>query len=1043
MYFDNTLNGILSLPLLIANLSLVAGIHAHNVDRATTGPSSTYQTRFPNVTWNHSAWQLRTTLLDQGHYQSRMSLSNGYIGINVAALGPFFDVDLPVDNDVLSGWPLFDRRQSFATVAGFWDSQPDTNGTNFPWLLQYGGESVISGLPHWAGISLSLDADTALHATTPASQIRQFTSSLDMKRALLSWSYVWSPPSHSTFNVSYDMFLHKVYINQAFVRMTVTPTRDTSASIVNILDGDCATRTTFAEKGLDGDFLFSSVRPQGIDHVLGYVYTNMTISGPSAPVDATWNASYIGKNQSSIAGASHVALKAGQTIVVTKYVGIASSDAFANPRDVARSAAQTAMRSGFDASFESHAAEWSQVFPTTSVDDFTYAENGTLPDDEYIIEAAIMAVANPFYLLQNTISESANSTAGSAPINSHSVPVGGLGSDAYAGQIFWDAEVWMQPGLAVTFPFAAKGIANYRVERFAQAQKNIQTAYQSSKNKTVFSKDGAIFPWTSARRGNCTATGPCFDYEYHINGDIALSLLHYYLASGDTKYFEDRILPIMNSVSTMFSDLLERNGSFYSLTNMTDPDEFANNVDNGGFTMPLITDVLFDTNVFRERLNQPVVDRWNDQAQNVLVSTNQNVNIILEYTGMNNSICVKQADVVLVSYPLSYQGTPKSPFTAQTALASLDYYANKQSPDGPGMTYSIFSIVASDVSPSGCSAYTYQAYSTQPYARAPWFQLSEQLLDNYEENGGFHPAFPFLTGHGGANQVVLFGYLGLRLLPDGVLHVNPSLPPQVPRIRYRIFHWHGWPIQAYANQTHTTLRRDHGISPASGAFPDPAFASVAIPVAVGAVPGNLTMYQLPANGSLTVSNRYAPQNLSIPGNAVQCRPAFTNVETVPGQFAISAVDGASSTKFQPLYANRSAQLTVHLPLGKHVRGFRFEWGDAPAYNYSIFFHNDSIYGSNGIGLTTAQTVIRDAKVAISHPFNAAEAATVAPVRTNVSEVWFNGTQTFTTAVLEVLDLWTSRYATMEIWGSLYNSSLTVANMSGKGATVAEWVIIAD
>jgi hypothetical protein len=75
------------------------------------------------------------------------------------------------------------------------------------------------------------------------------------------------------------------------------------------------------------------------------------------------------------------------------------------------------------------------------------------------------------------------------------------------------------------------------------------------------------------------------------------------------------------------------------------------------------------------------------------------------------------------------------------------------------MTYAIFSIVANEVSPSGCSSYTYQQYSEQPYARAPWFQFSEQLLDDYTANGGTHPAYPFLTGHGGANQVVLFGYL--------------------------------------------------------------------------------------------------------------------------------------------------------------------------------------------------------------------------------------------------------------------------------------------
>src|SRR3954452_5232120 len=89
----------------------------------SSSTSSIYKTRFPTVTWNSATWQLSTTRLDKGHYQSRMSVANGYIGINVAALGPFFEVDAVVNGDNINGWPLFDRRQTFATIGGFWDSQ--------------------------------------------------------------------------------------------------------------------------------------------------------------------------------------------------------------------------------------------------------------------------------------------------------------------------------------------------------------------------------------------------------------------------------------------------------------------------------------------------------------------------------------------------------------------------------------------------------------------------------------------------------------------------------------------------------------------------------------------------------------------------------------------------------------------------------------------------------------------------------------------------------------------------------------------------------
>ena len=49
--------------------------------RQTSNASpASYNTRFPSVTWDNDQWRLTTTALDQGHYQSRQSVANGYIG---------------------------------------------------------------------------------------------------------------------------------------------------------------------------------------------------------------------------------------------------------------------------------------------------------------------------------------------------------------------------------------------------------------------------------------------------------------------------------------------------------------------------------------------------------------------------------------------------------------------------------------------------------------------------------------------------------------------------------------------------------------------------------------------------------------------------------------------------------------------------------------------------------------------------------------------------------------------------------------------------
>ena len=446
---------------------------------------------------------------------------------------------------------------------------------------------------------------------------------------------------------------------------------------------------------------------------------------------------------------------------------------------------------------------------------------------------------------------------------------------------------------------------------------------------------------------------------------------------------------------------------------MTDPDEYANGVDNGGFTMPLIADTLTNANMFRQMFGMSADAKFEEIAANIFISRDSGAGIIDEYTGMNGSIAVKQADVVLDTFPLNYQNN----YTAQDSLNDLEFYAGKQSLDGPGMTYAIFSIVASAVDQAGCSSYTYQQYSEQPYARAPWFQLSEQLIDDYTLNGGTHPAYPFLTGHGGANQVTIFGYLGLRLTPDFTLHIDPSLPPQIPNLKYRTFYWQGWPISAVANQTHTTLTRLS--QPYQTA--NQTFATASIPVLIGNT--NSPTYRLPRNGTLTLPNRNIANLTAVPGNIAHCLPVTSPDPYQPGQFPLSAVDGAASTKWQPDRANASRSITVNLSAQpfRPITGFFFDWAQSPPTNFTVTFHNDSSPTATAAATVTATA---QTSVPISDPYNATASALVTPYMSNTTNV------TLATAV------WSGRFATLSIQG---NQADREANATG--ATVAEWAIL--
>ena len=981
---------------------------------ASQNNPNVYATRFPGVTWDNDNWLLTTTTADPGHYQSRASVANGYLGISVASLGPFFEADSPVDGDGINGWPLFDRRQSFATVSGFYDVQPETNRTNFEWLNQLGGESVISGIPHWSGLLVDWQGQV-LDASTDLSQISNFQSSLDIKSALLDWSYTWTPSGGPALDVHYSMFAHKLYVNQVAVQLSLSASTNATVTVLSVHDGDGALRFANPETGSDAESqtIWSAVQPLNIPYVTAFIYSKIIGDCEDIATVMPTQESYLGTNTSSIAQSATVSLGIGVDSTVVKYVGIASTDAFQDPQAIAKTACNNASSTGFDALLQSHKEEWKTILPSDSVDDYTLPGVGQLPNSEDIIEQQIQAVTNPFGLLQQTIGPNAVAVASTyEPLNANSIPVSGLVSDSYGGLVFWDSEVWMAPGLVVAFPEATKQIANYRVAKYPQALRNTHAreAATSSQANTSFSPNAAIYPWTSGRFGNCTGTGPCFDYEYHINGDIFLALENYYFVTGDIDTFREQLFPVCDSVAQVYSDLLQFNGSIkrYTLRNGTDPDEYANFVDNPAYTMVLIKTRLEMANMFRSMFGLPANDTWNQQADLIEIPTNENADIILEYAAMNGSIQVKQADAVLVDDLLDYQ----NPYT----LSDLDYYAGKQSIEGPGMTYGVFSIVASEASPSGCAAYTYDLYGSQPYARAPWYQYSEQLIDDYNQNGGTHPAFPFLTGMGGANRVAIFGYLGLRLRIDS-FNVDPSLPPQIPSLTYRTIYWQGHPVKASANLTHTTLARPSGMSSLANSNTEYALPNP-IPVTVGYSPG---VYNLTGDQPLVIANRRPDLNKTVAGNIAQCMPASSSTNYAPGQFPFAAVDGAVSTAWRPALANMTATMTVELgDTGiVPIRGFLFDWAQAPPKSYSVAFSNSSDASQGDV-----RNVASEDSVVISMPYDASRAALIQPYASN------------TTVVDLGVPVWGGRYAMLTIEGTQ-----GTALQNGTGASVAEWTIL--
>lgn len=83
----------------------------------------------------------------------------------------------------------------------------------------------------------------------------------------------------------------------------------------------------------------------------------------------------------------------------------------------------------------------------------------------------------------------------------------------YTGRVFWDADVWLLPALALTHPTRARTVPNFRVHTRAAA---ISACFA----KYPVAASGIIVPWETGADGSELCTGPGL-HAAHVTGSVA------------------------------------------------------------------------------------------------------------------------------------------------------------------------------------------------------------------------------------------------------------------------------------------------------------------------------------------------------------------------------------------------------------------------------------------------------------------------------------------------------------------------------------------
>ena len=919
--------------------------------------------------YDSSKMELISNTFNQKNLFSKQPyVSNGYLGLKLSNLGFGFayDSDNTHGRIIDNSWPLKNKRYTGAFLSDFYCLLPELPYTNFPDIDKDGWPSVISSIPYWNDFTVKFIDDNGdlhvLNANDPymnESDFENFKQTLSMKTGIVTTSFEWL--GKIKFNI--EVIANKKIFSMASVVFDIEyigkePINNNMTLVVeNKLDFDTGERIEMVKHGFDTDkkLMFMEVSPSNVPYssaaIVESIYVNTcsdldeNLSGSVKKMmnhklfaktydEDDYEVNYtktskavIGKYEFKDWGKN---FKNCKNIRMIKLLSIHSTELNSNTDDsiFTSSLKQIEKYSVSDSiPMEYHRLK---ILHINRWKDFHEKESFIEIPSDVLLEMVVRA--SLFHLFSNLREYDIN------PHRGLPVSPSGLSSDSYGGMVFWDSDLWILPSLIPFSPNVAKSLIQYRNSSVAEARQNcIKHGYEDN---------GMVcFPWTSARFANETSTGPAVDYEYHINIDIVYSFLTFYLAGNfndeqeDQEFLEYTLWPMMSDVCKFMSAYVQYNETkgLYETYNLTDPDEYANHINNGAYTNFAIKTLFGWAIDFSEHLNYTIPDRWTDIFNNMYVPINKN-NITMEYDGMNSSIITKQADVLLNIFPL---GPFNKDPNYENSLNDLKFYTLKQATDGPAMSYQIYVAVTNSLLNHGCSSQSFLYKSVIPYLRLPFAQFSEQADDS---NLKFPPAFPFLTANGAFIQSVIFGLTGIRFnyfMNDGklekALEFNPKALKLLPGgISIRNFKYLGGTFDITISDYTASIAYTIGNNPVT--IKVPSFECLMChsdDMHAGDNQKTYDTYTLIPQETLELELYQLEENIA--DNVAECKLITSLNKGAPSELSLSANDGNNETHFQP-YSMFETNIVIDIgPVDSTVlKGGTIIWGERPAKNFSIY-----------------------------------------------------------------------------------------------------------
>ena len=379
----------------------------------------------------------------------------------------------------------------------------------------------------------------------------------------------------------------------------------------------------------------------------------------------------------------------------------------------------------------------------------------------------------------------------------------GMTGPAYDGHVFWDADVFVLPFLAATWPRSARAILEYRIRRLPAARAAAARAGLA----------GARFPWESADDGTDVTPGSGVDEagrtvpiltgqeEEHIGADVGWAAWQLAAWAGSWRFLDGPGAPLVVEPARYFEHRMavDADGTAH-LRGMIGPDEYHEHVDDNAYTNLMVSWLLRRAAEVGDRRPDAVVPgepaRWRTMARSLVDGYDAGdgtheqfagyggledllvaqigtpplaADLVLGRDRLMGSQIIKQADV-LMAHLLIPDGIGRG-----TLASDMDRYLPR-------------TAHGSSLSPAVHAALLARLGRTAE-ARS-LLELATRIdLDDLTGTtaGGLH-----LATFGGVWQALVTGFAGIRVTgpDDPALVVDPRLPADWSELRIRL-QWHG------------------------------------------------------------------------------------------------------------------------------------------------------------------------------------------------------------------------------------------------------------